>query len=111
VPYEIEFYEDDSGSKPCLEWVRGLDVRKRRVLGTALREILQQQGISVCGSPFGSSSAGGCSSSDCARRTCRHLDPHPLVSAPSPRPASADFGTNTPHSPGSPTLCEDASDS
>jgi hypothetical protein len=53
VRYEIEFYEEGSGSRPCQEWIRGLDVRGRRVLGTALREILQQQGISVCGSPFG----------------------------------------------------------
>ncbi len=59
VPYEIEFYEDDSGVKPCLEWIRGLDARKRRVLGTALREILQQQGIRVCGSPFGKQLGGG----------------------------------------------------
>ena len=27
--------------------------RERRVLGTALREILQRQGINVCSSPFG----------------------------------------------------------
>ena len=59
VPCEIEFCEDDSGGKPCLEWVRGLDVRKRRVLGTALREILRQQGIGVCGSPFGRQPGGG----------------------------------------------------
>jgi phage-related protein len=53
VPYEIEFYEDSAGRKPCLEWIRELDARERRVLGTALREILQQQGINVCSSPFG----------------------------------------------------------
>jgi putative component of toxin-antitoxin plasmid stabilization module len=29
------------------------------MLGTALREILQQQGISVCGSPFGKQLGGG----------------------------------------------------
>lgn len=32
---------------------RSLDVRSRRVLGTALREILQQQGVAVCGSSYG----------------------------------------------------------
>ncbi len=53
VPYEIEFYEDNAGRKPCLEWIRELGARERRVLGTALREILQQQGIRVCSSPFG----------------------------------------------------------
>src|ERR1017187_588201 len=57
--HAIEFYEDDSGVKPCLEWIGGLDARKRRVLGTALREILQQQGIRVCGSPFGKQLGGG----------------------------------------------------
>ena len=59
MPYEIEFYEDGSGTKPCLEWIRGLEVRKRRVLGTGLREILQRQGIGVCGSPFGKQLGGG----------------------------------------------------
>lgn len=51
--FEIEFYEDETGTKPCLEWIRNLDVRSRRVLGTALREILQQQGVAVCGSSYG----------------------------------------------------------
>jgi hypothetical protein len=41
---------------------QGLDVRRRRVLGMALHEILQQQGTGVCGSPFGD----GRSSSGCA---------------------------------------------
>ena len=53
MPYEIEFYEDNAGRKPCLEWIRELGARERRVLGTALREILQQQEIRVCSSPFG----------------------------------------------------------
>jgi len=53
VPFEIEFYEDETGTKPCLEWIRNLDVCSRRVLGTALREILQQQGVAVCGSSYG----------------------------------------------------------
>jgi phage-related protein len=53
VPYEIEFYEDSVGRKPCLEWIRELEPRKRWALGTAMREILQQQGINVCGTPFG----------------------------------------------------------
>lgn len=53
MPYEIEFYEDSVGRRPCLEWIKELDTRKRRVLGTAMREILQQQGINICRSPFG----------------------------------------------------------
>jgi phage-related protein len=51
--YEIEFYRDEEGRKPALEWIRGLDRRKRRILGTAMSEILQAQGIGVCGTPFG----------------------------------------------------------
>jgi phage-related protein len=58
--YKIEFYEDESGRKPALSWIRDdLDVRKRRTLGTAMREILQQQGVGVCGSPFGRQLGGG----------------------------------------------------
>src|ERR1017187_4922921 len=38
---------------------QGLDARERRVLGTALREILQRQGINVCSSPFGKQLGGG----------------------------------------------------
>jgi phage-related protein len=53
APYEIEFYEDSAGCKPCLEWIKELDTRNRRALGTAMREILQHQGINVCSSPFG----------------------------------------------------------
>lgn len=60
MTYRIEFYEDDSGRKPTLDWIRDdLDVRKRRMLGTAMREILQQQGAGVCGSPFGRQLGGG----------------------------------------------------
>ncbi len=58
--YKIEFYGDESGRKPALSWIRDdLDVRKRRTLGTAMREILQQQGVGVCGSPFGRQLGGG----------------------------------------------------
>lgn len=53
MPYEIEFYADSTGRKPCLEWIKELEPRKRWALGTAMREILQQQGINVCGTPFG----------------------------------------------------------
>jgi len=60
MAYRIEFYEDESGRKPVLGWIRDdLDVRERRVLGTAMREILQQQGVGVCGTPFGRQLGGG----------------------------------------------------
>jgi phage-related protein len=51
--HTIEFYEDDAGRKPVLEWIHELDRRKRRALGTAMREILQVLGVQVCGTPFG----------------------------------------------------------
>lgn len=51
--HTIEFYEDEAGRKPALEWLQGLDRRSRRVIGTAMREILQQQGVQVCGTSFG----------------------------------------------------------
>lgn len=58
--YKIEFFEDDSGRKPALEWIRhDLGSRERRALGTAMREILQQQGVQVCGTPFGRQLGGG----------------------------------------------------
>ena len=59
MPYEIVFYEDENGRKPALEWIRSLDRRKRRVLGTAMAAVLQQQGVSVCGTPFGKQLGNG----------------------------------------------------
>ncbi len=50
----LEFYEDEQGRKPVLNWITDeLDRHARRALGTAMRQILQEQGIGVCGSPFG----------------------------------------------------------
>ena len=51
--HTLEFYKDDEGRKPVLEWIRKLDRQKRRALGVAMREILQSLGIQVCGTPFG----------------------------------------------------------
>jgi hypothetical protein len=54
MPYRLEFYEDHAGRKPVLEWItEDLDRRQRQILGTAMREILGEQGISVCGTAFG----------------------------------------------------------
>lgn len=50
----LEFYEDEDGGKPVLTWITNeLDRYTRRVLGTAMRQILQERGIDICGSPFG----------------------------------------------------------
>jgi hypothetical protein len=58
-PYTIEFYEE-AGRKPVLEWIRNdLTPYKRRPLGIAMREILQRQGVQVCGTAFGSQLGDG----------------------------------------------------
>jgi hypothetical protein len=42
--YEIEFYEDEHGDAPVLRWLREeLSPRKRRALGTAMNNVLQQR--------------------------------------------------------------------
>lgn len=47
--FEIQFFEDASGSKPVLDWIKNeLSPTKRRALGTALRRILQVHGAEVC---------------------------------------------------------------
>jgi len=49
-PYEIEFYADEAGQKPCLRWIReDLSPTKRRALGMAMNEILQHHGVQVVG--------------------------------------------------------------
>jgi phage-related protein len=58
--FQLEFYEDRLGRQPVLEWLRDeVPVSTRRVIGIALREILQEQGIGVCGTPFGRQLGGG----------------------------------------------------
>lgn len=36
-----------------LDWLRNLSLTKKQVLGSAMREVLQQLGIGVCGTEFG----------------------------------------------------------
>ena len=58
--FTLEFYKDATGRKPVLEWLRNkASVSTRRVVGTALREILQEQGMGVCGTAFGRQLGGG----------------------------------------------------
>jgi hypothetical protein len=58
--FTLEFYKDAAGRKPVLDWLRNkVSISTRRVVGTALREILQEQGIGVCGTPFGRQLDGG----------------------------------------------------
>jgi len=52
--YEIEFYEDERGDRPVLRWIREELTREQRTaLGRAMRDVLQEQGIGVCGTEFG----------------------------------------------------------
>jgi hypothetical protein len=52
-PYSIDFYEENGG-KPVLVWIKNdLTADQRKVLGTAMSEILQEQGSDVCESEFG----------------------------------------------------------
>lgn len=47
-PYEIVFFEDDAREKPCLKWIKeDLTPSKRRALGAAMLEVLQEQGTNV----------------------------------------------------------------
>jgi hypothetical protein len=52
--YSLEFYEDARGDKPVLRWIREeLTRTQRAALGRAMREVLQERGIGVCGTEFG----------------------------------------------------------
>lgn len=51
--FELRFFDDGSGRQPVREWLRSLPPPDRRSIGAALREILQERGVSVCGTPFG----------------------------------------------------------
>ena len=63
----LEFSEDEHGRKPVLHWIiEQLDPHARRVLGTAMRQILQEEGVDVC-TGFGRQQGRGCSSSGSER--------------------------------------------
>lgn len=49
LPYELDFYEEGDGRKPCLDWIRqDLNAAKRRAIGVAMEQVLQHQGLGVC---------------------------------------------------------------
>jgi phage-related protein len=58
-PYTLEFYEDEHGHEPVLDWLRGLTPSKRRAIGVAMFEILQYEGPHVVGTNFGKGLGGG----------------------------------------------------
>ncbi len=52
--YGLEFYEDERGDKPVLRWIReDLTRPQRAALGRAMRDVLEEKGIGVCGTEFG----------------------------------------------------------
>jgi hypothetical protein len=57
--YTLEFYEDEQGHEPVLDWLRRLPPRKRRAIGVAMFEILQHEGPHVVGTNFGKGLGGG----------------------------------------------------
>lgn len=58
-PFTLEFYEDAAGNEPVLEWLRRLTPQKRRAMGVAMFEILQQEGPRVVATNFGKAVGGG----------------------------------------------------
>ncbi len=52
-PFHLEFYKDEGGDEPVLDWLRSLDSARRRAIGVAMHEILAKMGIEVCGTEFG----------------------------------------------------------
>jgi hypothetical protein len=58
--WEIEFYKDDDGRQPVLDWIKDeLTPTKRRALGTAMRRVLQVQGPAVQRNNWGDKVADG----------------------------------------------------
>lgn len=51
--FTLEFFIDDAGRQLVRDWVRGLSLTKRQVLGRAMNEVLQELGIDVCETAFG----------------------------------------------------------
>lgn len=53
--YTLEFYQEpDTGREPVLEWLNGdLTPFQRRSIGFAMSEILERDGINVCGTEYG----------------------------------------------------------
>jgi hypothetical protein len=58
-PYTLEFYEDEHGHEPVVDWLRRLTPGKRRAIGAAMFEILQYEGPPVVGTNFGKGLGAG----------------------------------------------------
>jgi hypothetical protein len=51
--WDIEFYADERGREPCLEWMQGLSREKRVALETAIELVLAERGLDVVETEFG----------------------------------------------------------
>jgi hypothetical protein len=52
--YRLEFHRDENGDEPVRRWLREeLSRTQRLVVGTAMRELLEEEGLNVCGTEFG----------------------------------------------------------
>lgn len=51
--YTPEFYEDENGAEPVLDWLRSLASYKRRAATAAIEHILGRQGAGVCRTGWG----------------------------------------------------------
>jgi len=52
--YKLEFFVENDGTKPVLAWIKNdLTAAQRRAVGTAMRRVLQANGVGVCESPWG----------------------------------------------------------
>lgn len=58
-PYEVEFFEDDDGREPALEFMRSLPPFKKRAIGVALNEVLAYEGPNVASGNMGRSLGDG----------------------------------------------------
>lgn len=58
--HELEFFATDDGTKPVLTWIKDdLTATQRRAIGTAMRRVLQVNGVGVCSSSWGKQLGGG----------------------------------------------------
>jgi hypothetical protein len=58
-PFELEFYVDAHGNEVVRNWLRGLSLTKKQVIGAAMNAILQHRGIDVCETEYGKQLGGG----------------------------------------------------
>jgi hypothetical protein len=58
--FHIEFWEDERGAKPVLDWLKNdLSDEQRAALGKAMQHSLQVLGVGVCATQFGKQLGGG----------------------------------------------------